>query len=1366
MRRLLYFIMSLLPFIAANSQPIVSYDLETKTGSYEEITGATVVKSYSGVERESIKDLSFWENNTEITESKTGPGIPIGFDFMFNDTYMNQLVIGGNFYIALGKDEITLDPTNSFHLVGNNGNNTLGSTYMNEIFLTANSEISYKLSGESPNKVFTIQYKNIGIETDIFDEEAFAEINMQIKLYETTNIIEFIYNGWKVTATRDLYFHVGLKGTMGNDYILLYNDWNSPEASNELNNMSLNSDSNPKDGLTYTFTPASNCETPASQPTDLTLTPTSISVSGSFNASYDADHYLVLMSEDTEIKELPKDGKIYTAGQELGNCTVISYDTCKIFNTPKTITLEGAKEYHFFVMGANAYCSFGPKYNTDTPLTGRIKTMPNQPETMEIAENGYNEVTLKISANENNDNFIIAKTDEYAKDEMNNILIDGKFGQPTKEQQVGDIIEGGGEIIYIGNENTVKVNDLNENTLHHFIAWSIDNEGNISTTGATANVLTWGKVPYKPDFTQMPPYGPPFGWDVEGSDFRIDRYSENSCGLECKIGQNATGTENALTTPWILLKETQNRVLLDYNMQIPGSWGGSGTAYNDWDEKDLFAILVTADEVKFDTIYKATSANRMYQDGVDAYNRIYAAFDQYAGQKVKIKVYWKGYRNVWLTINYFEVEEKLPCDYPINLTATDVVSDKATIGWTSQGDENLWEIRWRKATGEDGVENEWSTPVETKTNPYTITGLPSKQDIEAQVRAKCSASSMSNWSKSLTFKSGYSIPFTENFTDTEMPSGWEFRVGALATPTEFITDGSVQSQWDFSGWGKKFLMIQGSQNTADDWLVFPQLDFGDGSVNYLLILDMENMQPSADNDETYSIVASKDGGKTFNEDDVIYTINKSELPTGDGPISYQIRVNGMKGIVRLALYVKSTTGKVSTMVINSIAVIESCPTDVVATVSDITESGAKVTWDGTKDEDQKWLVFTRQQGSSEKNFIEQDAAELVLTDLEPRTAYEVGITKSCAPGDTARVVIASFTTLATEECPQVEDIEVTTTQYTAEISWFAAAMKYNVRYRMQGAEEWTVKTTTETSLLLERLEAETTYEYGIQTVCSDAEGDVSEYTETATFQTLAVTCFPPTDIMVEPTYKSAKVTWQGEADHYEIAIRKDKEEWTSQIVNAKEYEYTELEAETNYGIRIRSICSETDMSLWSEIVEFKTPAIPECTVPFNLRAESVTDNEAQVAWDADDSNLTWDLRYREGSSTTWNNVTALTEKSYTMKDLKPETAYLWTVKATCDEGRTSAWAANVRFETEKGGIEETGADALNVFAADKMLNVINDGMVWIENIAVYSLSGQMLKLYEIDSDENVLIQTAMEQKEVIVKVNGKGWSKAFHILFR
>lgn len=1362
MRRLLYFIMSLLPFIAANSQPIVSYDLETKTGSYEEITGATVVKSYSGVERTEINDIAFWGTGTEVTESKTGPGIPIGFDFQYNDTYMNQFVIGGNFYIALGKDEITLDPSSSFHKVGGTGSNTLGNTYINDVFNNNDTEISYKLDGEAPNRVLTIQFKDMGISTNLWDPEMYKIVNFQIKLYETSNNIEFIYKDWNVENGNNLSFHVGLVGTTDNDLMLLYDNWDTPEIANNISNMMLSPDSYPKDGQTYTFIPAPTCEVPASQPTDLVLTPSSISVSGSFTETVDADHYLVLMSESATLTEMPQEGLTYEAGQTLGNSTVIAYGTENTFTTPSSITLDGAKEYHFFVIGVNAFCAFGPKYNTTNPLTASVTTMPGKPETLAVTEEGYNEVTLSVTPNSNNDRFIIATTTEYARDHVNNILIDGKFGQPTKDQQVGDMIEGGGKIVYIGNETTVKIGELSENTLHHFMAWSIDGNGNVSTTGATANVLTWGKVPYKPDFTQMPPYTTPFGWDTEGNELRL----EGDYSITCKIGQNASGTVNAMTSPWILLKETQNRVLLDYNMQIPGSWGSAGTAYNDWDEKDLFAILVTADEVKFDTIYKATSANRMYQDGVDTYNRIYAAFDQYAGQKVKVKIYWKGYRNVWLTINYFEVEEKLPCDYPINLTATDVVSDKATIGWTSQGEENLWEIRWRKATGEDGVENEWSTPVETKTNPYTIAGLPSKQDIEVEVRAKCSASSMSNWSKSLTFKSGYSIPFTENFTDAEMPSGWEFRVGALATPTEFITDGSVESQWNFTGRMKKYLTIQGSQNTADDWLVFPQLDFGDGSVNYLLILDMENMQPSADNDETYSIVASKDGGKTFNEDDVIYTINKSELPTGDGPISYQIRVNGMKGIVRLALYVKSTTGKVSTMVINSIAVIESCPTDVVATVSDITESGAKVTWDGTKDEDQKWLVFTRQQGSSEKNFTEQDAAELVLTDLEPRTAYEVGITKSCAPGDTARVVIASFTTLATEECPQVEDIEVTTTQYTAEISWFAAAMKYNVRYRMQGTEEWTVKTTTETSLLLEGLEAETTYEYGIQTVCSNAEGDVSEYTETATFQTLAVTCFPPTDIMVEPTYKSAKVTWQGEADHYEIAIRKDKEEWTSQIVNAKEYEYTELEAETNYGIRIRSICSETDMSLWSEVVEFKTPAIPECTIPFNLRAESVTENEAQVAWDADDSNLTWDLRYREGSSTSWNNVTALTEKTYTLKDLKPETAYLWTVKATCDEGRTSAWAANVRFETEKGGIEETGTDALNVFAADKMLNVINDGMVWIENIAVYSLSGQMLKLYEIDSDENVLIQTAMEQKEVIVKVNGKGWSKAFHILFR
>lgn len=1354
-----------LSWMGAHAQPIISYDFESKIGSYEEITGGTIILSNESLGNILNSTAFYGPNVTDRTdELKTVTGIPIGFDFTFNDTKMNQFAISGGGFIVFGKDQVTINPADPYYLFTSSDegqNNAVASSSLGQTHADIDTEISYKLIGTTGQRILVIQYKNLGLMSR-WQDEVLAKAQMQFRIYEESSKIEIIYKDWKRDDDgMSLNTRTGIKGTIANDLLTLTTstqNWQDAQtAISDVKEMSWDSTFYPADGLTYTFIPAANCEAPKNQPTELKLTSTTISLNGEFTAVSGADHYLAILNENESLTSLPVDGKIYNVNDKLGDGTIISYSTEATFTTPETLILTGAKKYYIHVFSVNAFCSYGPKYNTNNPLTGNITTLPEPPQTIKVTENNYNEITLGITPNAANNTFIVAITTEYDTNEWGNILIDGKFGKPTKELKVGDAIEGGGKVIYKGKENSVKVSDLTENTLYHFKAWSIDEQENISSTSVTDNISTWGKVPYIPNFVQMPYYEIPFGWGVEGSDFRL----ENNYELSCKIKQNAAGTTNALTTPWILLKEGINRVLLDYNMQVPGNYGSAGTAYNDWDERDVFAILVTKDEIKFDTIYRITSKTAMKQEGINTYNRIYAAFDKYAREKVKVKIYWNCYRGINLFINNIEVEEKLPCDYPINVTASSVVGDKASIGWTSQGEENTWDIRYRIATGDDGIEQEWSNPLEVNTNPYLLTGLPTQENIELQVRAKCSLSSQSNWSKSLTFTTGYGIPFTENFSGNALPAGWSCKTGALADPTEFCSGTSCRPQWTWST-RPKGLILSASGVSADEWLIMPIIDLEDGSANYTLNFDIMMLQAFAANDETYSVVISYDGGKAFNSGNVIKTFTKEELPTANQTKTFSVPLNGYKGQIQLALYVKSTTGKASTVQLQKVSIDASCPTDIVATVSDITPESAKVTWTSEAEE---FYVFIRKAGETKKQYEKVTVKEKTFDNLNARTAYEIGITKMCAIGDTAKVTLTKFTTLALEPCAQVTNITTTPSQYSVVISWEGEAMKYNIRYRATGTEEWSTKNTTENILTIEGLETEKTYEYGIQSVCSEAEGDVSEYTDTASFTTLAITCFPPTNIQVIPTHKSATITWKGEAENYELGFRKGTEEWSTSEITGKTKELADLDAETVYSVRLRSKCSANDMSIWSSAIEFTTTAIPQCVAPTDLTVTSLTGTSAKLSWSADESNLSWDLRYRTSSATTWINEEGLTVKTYDLTNLTESTAYLWTVKATCDEGRTSAWATQNKFTTEATGINDVAVNALKVYVSGNVLNIINTEHCWINNIQIYSLNGQMLYTYTIDSDENILIPMNLHQVKTIIKVNGKDWSKSYPVFF-
>ena len=113
------------------------------------------------------------------------------------------------------------------------------------------------------------------------------------------------------------------------------------------------------------------CSTPLNQPTNLLLTPgTTSTVTGSFNASAgspSADHYLVVRSTANTLTQVPVNGQIYTAGNNFGGGTVVSYQSGTTFSDAG---LTSGINYYYFVFAANSNCIDTSRYVTLNPLTG------------------------------------------------------------------------------------------------------------------------------------------------------------------------------------------------------------------------------------------------------------------------------------------------------------------------------------------------------------------------------------------------------------------------------------------------------------------------------------------------------------------------------------------------------------------------------------------------------------------------------------------------------------------------------------------------------------------------------------------------------------------------------------------------------------------------------------------------------------------------------------------------------------------------------------------------------------------------------------------------------------------------------------
>ncbi|GHT88729.1 hypothetical protein FACS189474_4490 [Bacteroidia bacterium] len=1365
MKRITIIVMALFAFVGlTNAQVTKSYTFESSVGTYVEITGGAVVGGdITGTAEGNIalNGLVFNGSTTGVNTLSDAEGFPIGFDFAYDNQVMNRFAIGSNGGVFLGKDKVIASPV-AIDILNTWGEGTLDVVGTipagtgNAVYAFPDTEISYLLSGTSPNRVLTVQYKNWGLAFD-FTGAAKGRVNHQIRLYEGTNKIEFSYTGWdKGTTVQSKGYRVGLKGSIEGDVhhrsgANAATGWTATTQGENTNLMWSNTIAI-ADGLKFVFTPPADCVIPSEKASGLQMNATSTDFTGSFTPTATADHYLVVQSEQATLGATPVDGTYYKTGDNFGNGQVLSFDTTTEFASLWNEVLEGATTYYIQVFAVNSLCAGGPLYNTEA-LTGSVTTLPNAPASFAVTTEGYDHATLAVEANAANNQVLIAISYELGVDDLGNILNDGQFGVPAGTLNVGDAIPGGGVVIYKGAASgAIPVTDLTPDQFTHFAAWSLDDSGNYSSTVQYANVLPWGVVPYAVNFSQFGRYEAPWGWESSqhnsSDDFQIPRNQDN-----ISTPANATpGSTYTLVTQWIKLAEGKNRLITD--LAFTEYVNRQNRPYTVWNENDIFEWQVSTDGTDWTSIYTVNGANGAANLAVSQ------DFANFNGEKVKIRLTWTVNAAAKLTISKFKIMEASDCEYPVDLTVSGVVASQALIGWTAKGEEYAWDIRFRKVG--DKV---WNDTIEADSNPYLLTTLPVNSTVEVQVRAKCSLTSVGPWSETLTFTSGFGVPFSENFdntTNNQLPSGWTIKSGAIGEPTVFsgtaTIRGAVYNQLTFAN----------NRANVNDWVILPALDLGDGSVNYNLthtVTLSNEVLPPADN--YLAAVISTDGGQTFNESKVLATYQTADeaFPTG----SFTVSLKGYTGVVQIAYYFKTATalnGSAS-IELDNIAVVESCPPVVTnAQVSDITGVSAKVTWEGEADE---WLVFVRQRGETTKDYQKLTVAELNLTDLTTVTNYEVGITTSCAEGDTARVTIVPFTTSSVIPCEEVEEVAIFPAQTSANIVWKAEALNYKVHFRLSGTEEWITRTSDTEYITLSGLTPDTQYEYTIQAICSEAEGDESDWLEVASFTTLPITCFAPTNIQIVPAHDTAVITWTGEAADYEVSYWTGSAAAISKTVpGAKTLTITDLTPETLYSVRIRSLCAADDVSAWSDAVTFTTLAAPVCVPPTNLQAAQITATSALLSWDADEENASWDVRHRDAAITSWTTVSALTTASYALEGLKANTLYFWSVRANCENLPTTAWVTpQGEFTTlDEVGIGTVDAKRLTVYANGKIINILNPENITIERVQLYDLAGALLQNFSVKGNENVLIPTALNQSAVIVKVYTNNNASTYKVLVK
>lgn len=229
-----------------NAQSVTNYTFSATGGTYTALTGGSTMSLSGGT----VDDG--WFNS-----------IPIGFTFVYMGTPYTTVSTSTNGWLTFGQNI-----TNA--IISNNLTTGTPRPFIaplwDDLDLQANTNFSYKTEGTAPNRVFTAEWKNMQWNYSATGNT----ISFQVKLYETTEIVEFVYNdeGGTVNSGSASIGITALTGSGSGTFLSLNGTGGSPTASSTTETTSLSA--KPASGQTYTFTP------PAAAPAD----PTGLSFTG------------------------------------------------------------------------------------------------------------------------------------------------------------------------------------------------------------------------------------------------------------------------------------------------------------------------------------------------------------------------------------------------------------------------------------------------------------------------------------------------------------------------------------------------------------------------------------------------------------------------------------------------------------------------------------------------------------------------------------------------------------------------------------------------------------------------------------------------------------------------------------------------------------------------------------------------------------------------------------------------------------------------------------------------------------------------------------------------------------------------------
>lgn len=709
---------------------VASYSFTQSAGTFSPTTGGTMLTSSANVD-------SYASSLTNI-----------GFDFVFDGVTYTQFSASSNGFVRLGSaaSAYTTTPIST-------ASSGPAIAFFTRDAKTSSSGITYLVEGTAPNRVLTIEYLNYypyyGTVT--------PAISVQVKLYETTNVIQIVY-GASATSTSAYTGQVGIVGTSTSSFNnrTTTTNWSATTAGTSNSaTVTLSETVMPSSGLTYTWTPPVPC---TGTPTAGTVTPTMQTLcSGTTPAALVVSGYSTGVSGITFQWQESNDNGVADAWENAvggTGATLASYTPPVFAGTP-------------IYYRAKVICSSSTESDTTSSVLVGTQVAPSTEASALTFTNVANlSFTTGWTNGNGNRRYVVINTSNSFTDPVN-----GSGDALT----ANDVYAGTGEqIVYDGTGTSVTVTGLSCNTTYYARVYEYNRCGSAApydfyynTTSSSTNPLS--QITTQPATASLPVFNNFSGFTGSNLATVVPGWYEAS-GATLPNGIASTwanssvfaGTTSArvnlyfnLKNEWIVspkfLVNAPSRLKFKAAITDFIASGADAAGMQGTDDKVYVMVATDACGSTWTPIYTFEAANTTtltnvltdYLLSLDAYvgQTIQVAFKAVDGPTDDAPDYDFHIANV--------IIENVPaCEAPTAVTSSAITASSATISWTAPS-----------TTPANGYEYFYST---TNTEPTTagtantstsvnLAGLDASTTYYVWVRSACDATTISPWTQSVNF---------------------------------------------------------------------------------------------------------------------------------------------------------------------------------------------------------------------------------------------------------------------------------------------------------------------------------------------------------------------------------------------------------------------------------------------------------------------------------------------------------------------------------------------------------------------------------------------------------------------------------------